>query len=336
MGDALPPKGTMAGSSLPDLPNRLDPRISVCIPTYRRPGLLREALHSCLAQRYRPLEIFVGDDSDDDRSASVVSEIGADSPVPIRYLRNTPPLGQAGNVMRLFAAAAGPRLVLLHDDDRLLPDAIDVLDRAWSEHPDTTAAYGKQELIAEDGRVLVSETERLNQTYRRTSRDAATELPAIEAALLGQFPNNGYLVLTQAARDVGYRDREVVGDGCDYDFGIRLAASGGRFVFVNRFTSQVRMTGSSVTTSGRFGTMYEVVRSLELPPSAEYARAIALRRLAPFAVRDGALEGRRRNALSIFLSPHYPAMHRMRPRGIYHMLLCLVPLLAWVRRPRRR
>lgn len=306
VGDTLPPsERTMATSSLPDRLNRMDPRISVCIPTYRRPGLLREALQSCLAQRYRPLEILVGDDSDDDRSAGVAARLGEGSSIPIRYLRNTPRLGQAGNVNRLFAAAAGPRLILLHDDDLLLPDAIGVLDRAWREHPGATAVYGKQQLIAEDGRVLASETERLNQTYHRTSRDAATELPPIEAALLGQFPNNGYLMLTQAAREAGYRDREIVGDGCDYDFGIRVATLGGRFVFMDRFTSQVRMTGASVTTSGRFGTMYEVLRSLELTPSAEYARTIALRRLAPFAVRDGALEGRRREALSIFLSSHY-------------------------------
>jgi glycosyltransferase involved in cell wall biosynthesis len=314
----------------------MDPRISICVPTYRRPALLREALLSCLVQAYQPLEILVGDDSDDDRSQRVVAELSSTALVPIRYVRNTPPLGQSGNVNQLYAMASGPRLVLLHDDDRLLPGAIEILDRAWRAEPGVTAVYGKQELIAENGVVLPSRTEHLNRTYYRAGREMAGPVSPIEAALLGQFPNNGYLVLSEAARQVGYRSWEAVGDGCDYDFGIRLGTWGGRFVFVDAFTSQVRMTDRSITSGGRFGAMYRVVRAMDLPASAEYARTIALRRLAPFAVRDGALDGRRREALGIYLSPHYPAANRVKPQGIYHLLLCVWPSLGRARGSHRR
>ena len=44
------------------------------------------------------------------------------------YLRNESSLGQAGNVNQLFARARGERLVLMHDDDFLLPGALTAMD----------------------------------------------------------------------------------------------------------------------------------------------------------------------------------------------------------------
>ncbi|MEM1303844.1 MAG: glycosyltransferase, partial [Planctomycetota bacterium] len=49
------------------------PLISVCIPTYRRPDLLREAVESVVRQEYRPLEIIVGDDSPTPAAENVVA-----------------------------------------------------------------------------------------------------------------------------------------------------------------------------------------------------------------------------------------------------------------------
>src|SRR5438309_2349605 len=115
--------------------------ISICIPTCDRPGLLKDAVLSCYAQTYRPLEIIVGDDSRDNRVDSFLGGIATDATIELRYHRNQPPLGQADNVNDLFGRAQGERIVLLHDDDLLLPDAVENLADCWSSYPQLTAAF---------------------------------------------------------------------------------------------------------------------------------------------------------------------------------------------------
>ncbi len=44
------------------------PLVSVVIPTYKRPGLLEQAITSVLAQTYSDWELIVVDDNDEDTS----------------------------------------------------------------------------------------------------------------------------------------------------------------------------------------------------------------------------------------------------------------------------
>src|SRR5579863_5640188 len=119
------------------------PRISVCIPACNRPELLEDALNSTMQQALQPCEIVVGDDSRNDHCERVVMELRHSTNIPLHYIRNAPPLGQPGNINMLFDAAQGEYLVLLHDDDLLLTNALEDLAKCWTEHPDLTAAYGK-------------------------------------------------------------------------------------------------------------------------------------------------------------------------------------------------
>src|ERR1700761_5759568 len=115
--------------------------ISICIPTYQRPDLLAEALESCFAQTYTQFEIVIGDDSQDVDTERLVAGYEIAYPGRIRYERHIPSLGQNRNVNDLFARARGSRLLLLHDDDRLLPDALRSLAKLWEDLPTLDAAF---------------------------------------------------------------------------------------------------------------------------------------------------------------------------------------------------
>ena len=67
-------------------------KISVVIPTYKRAGLLLEALDSCFKQTLLPNEIIIGDDSPDDETQMVVQALRYDSPIIVRYVHNVPSL----------------------------------------------------------------------------------------------------------------------------------------------------------------------------------------------------------------------------------------------------
>ena len=51
------------------------PRVSVIIPTYRRPTLLLAAIQSVLAQTFQDFEIIVVDDNSGDNTAEVVASL---------------------------------------------------------------------------------------------------------------------------------------------------------------------------------------------------------------------------------------------------------------------
>lgn len=302
--------------------------ISICIPTYQRPQLLKEALESCFLQQYEPIEIIVGDDSKDDATASLVRTLQSTWNGKMWYVRNIPSLGQAGNVNMLFERANGERLVLLHDDDLLLPNSLIDLDQCWQIEPDLTAAFGKQYLISMTGEILYKESEDLNIHFYKTAETEGLRLSSIESAMLQQFPNNSYMILTSAARSIKYREKDKVGDACDYDFGIRLALKFEKFYFLNKYTAKYRITDGSIlrTNSAKIAEyMYSIAQPLKLPKSSQQVRQQVLGRLAPLALKSYAVEGRKKEALNIYLSEFYSMKRRFSLKGLYYLLLIFFP-----------
>src|SRR5271155_1251140 len=110
--------------------------ITICIPTYRRPALLREAIETCFLQDYRPLEILVGDDSGNDAALQVTRSLQLPPGIAIRHVVHEHPLRQARNVNWLFNNASGSRCLLLHDDDGLVQGGLDKLVSAWDAEAD--------------------------------------------------------------------------------------------------------------------------------------------------------------------------------------------------------
>jgi hypothetical protein len=304
--------------------------ITICIPTYRRPSLLLSCLQTCFMQDYRPLEIDVGDNSPDDQTERLIAAITPPPGITLRYWRNDPPLGPVGNVQKLFAEARGRRLMLMHDDDALLPGAVSALDEAFRASPDVVLAYGMLEVVDDRGERIPEETERDNVNARRTLEQAGLRRDLLSCALWRQVPPNGFLIDAEAARRIGYRDRAEVGLAVDTDFGIRLAQAyrgAGAFALVGRTTSQYRMA----PTSQRFNEpdtcwrFYDDVAGFkDLTPEEEEARDWMLAQIARAAVIENAVDGRRRAALRIFLSRHYPRSEGW-ARTLYVLGLLLLP-----------
>ena len=96
--------------------------ISVLIPTYLRPQMLRRAIDSCLAQQGIdvPFEIVVVDNDPLGSACPLVDEIAARNTVPIRYVaERRPGISRARNTA--VANAAGRYVVWLDDDEEAAP-----------------------------------------------------------------------------------------------------------------------------------------------------------------------------------------------------------------------
>ncbi|MCM8827392.1 MAG: glycosyltransferase [Candidatus Omnitrophica bacterium] len=111
------------------------PTVSVIIPTFNRPGLLKRAIESVLSQDYENIiEIIITDDGSSEETKKVVEEF-LKKDKRIIYVKNTKyPKGPCGNKNNGLDYASGEFLVILDDDDELLPNAISTTIKAYIEY----------------------------------------------------------------------------------------------------------------------------------------------------------------------------------------------------------
>ena len=316
--------------------------VSICIPTYRRPELLGAAIASCFGQTYRPLEIIVGDDSPDDRTEQYVRDVPASPGCEIVYRHNRPPLGQNANVNALFDLARGTWLVLLHDDDLLLPEAVQQLRSSWNEHPELVVAYGRFIVVADNGLPLAHETEATHRRYSQTADKSGLQRSALEAAFYQRMWSDGYMIRSDVARRVRYRDDATVGVFGDTDFAIRVALERDRDAayFLDADVSFYRYSLEAVSNSEDAKrrthpfaglALYRFVEALEVTSDLEPAKRFQLEQQADKAVKALALSGRRREAVAIYFSRAYPLRKRLTAKGAYHLALIAFPGVDRVR-----
>ncbi len=290
---------------------------------------------------YNPLEIVIGDDSPDDSSAPIIEEFREKRDWQISYQHNQPALGQNANVADLFSRARGGRIVLLHDDDTVSSDAILQLSEPWKAHPQLAMTFGKQQLISEEGIADVSGSAQHNAKFNRVGNDRLLH-SSIQAALLLQIPNDGYMVDAEIAREISYRSEAQVGVYCDADFSIRLGAAlaPDRLFFVDRYISQYRESDDSISSapiSRRADhpraavAMYEYVRSLKVTDGLESEKEYLLNHLIDKLVKGYAITGRRSIATQLYLSKTYGWHRRLSPRGLYHLVLIVAPRMDKLR-----
>ncbi|MCS6866260.1 MAG: glycosyltransferase family 2 protein [Gemmataceae bacterium] len=101
-------------------------RFSVVIPTRERAETLRYALQTCLDQNYEPYEIIVSDNHSSPATKAVVEELASPK---IRYIRTSEPVAMSVNWEYAVAHARGDYVLVIGDDDGLLPHALPELDR---------------------------------------------------------------------------------------------------------------------------------------------------------------------------------------------------------------
>lgn len=215
--------------------------ISIIIPTCNRPHFLMEAVESVWNQTVLPDEIIIGDDSRNDVTEKMVMEkIILQSKVPVRYFHNTPPLYQAENVDFLIRKATSEFLLLLHDDDALLPECLQFLLPPLIENPSVVSSFGKQYVMDDSGNLIAGGEKTINENTYRVAKNSGV-VDGEWAAVVGMFPNNAFLIRTRLAQEIGYNDNGRSGDAIDFFFGFRVG-KGNSFFFVNEFTSNYRHT----------------------------------------------------------------------------------------------
>jgi hypothetical protein len=105
-------------------------KFSVVIPTRERAATLRHALRTCLDQKFDDYEIIVSDNDSSPATRAVVEEAASQK---VRYVRTPRPLAMSSNWDFAVSHAEGEFVILIGDDDGLLPHALAELDRVTRE-----------------------------------------------------------------------------------------------------------------------------------------------------------------------------------------------------------
>lgn len=115
-------------------------KYSILIPTYNKAKYLKYTLKSLLDLNYSSFELIISDDFSTDDTNKILSEIN-DSRVKI--IKPPFKLTQTKNYEFILSHAQGEWITILGDDDGVLPDFFDQLDKYTKKYPDIEAIQTK-------------------------------------------------------------------------------------------------------------------------------------------------------------------------------------------------
>ncbi|WP_435199382.1 glycosyltransferase family 2 protein [Janibacter sp. GS2] len=134
--------------------NAAGPVVTLVVPTYRRPELLRECLEAIRGQTFEDFTVLVCDNAADPAVGRLVDDLDDQ-----RFLwtpRETN-LGILGNVWSGFSSARTELVMEVDDDDVLAADALALLVPPLLEDPTVLVAFADVDLVDAAGRPLPPE-----------------------------------------------------------------------------------------------------------------------------------------------------------------------------------
>jgi len=189
--------------------------VSVIVPHYNRPVFVREAVASIHAQTVKPGEILLVDDHSAPEHLQAIKGLADMATILL------PPqkLGLSGARNLGAQHASGEWLAFLDDDDVYLPDKLERQIRYIDAHPNVAALGGALTMVTHDGR---KEHWGGTTTGKVTLIDAFHYTASMAQSLL--IKRDLYMALGGFDTRLSYLE--------DYEFGIRLVASGSEMHFL--------------------------------------------------------------------------------------------------------
>jgi glycosyltransferase involved in cell wall biosynthesis len=127
-------------------PPRYEQAAEIIIPCYNHASYLEEAFESVVAQTWRryPLTVTLIDDCSTDGTPEVIQRLRnrATARLRVTTLRNDKNLRQWASLNRVIGASENELMIVLNDDDALVPDALEKIFFAFEGHPELAMVGG--------------------------------------------------------------------------------------------------------------------------------------------------------------------------------------------------
>jgi len=129
-----------------------NPLVTVLMPTYRRPFLLRRAIQCVLNQTYPNFKLRIYDDASGDKTREVVNKFTKNDS-RIIYSCNEKNLG-AMNFLQAMAEVNTPFFTFCADDDVLLPQHLELAMEGFVKYPQAGIAYNQVVSMNEQRKII--------------------------------------------------------------------------------------------------------------------------------------------------------------------------------------
>lgn len=243
------------------------PFISVCIPTYNRLNYLKEVYTSIKLSNYPHFEILIGIDVQIETGVPDSAILGwvketTTIDTQCKYFITPKNLGLSNHWNFLVAHAKGEYVMILGDDDRLLPTTINELYKGITAGADIS--FSNHYLIDKDGNRLPeseSNTKRFNRHLLQQGLVADIE----KYIWLNAVPISAALIRTDLLKQIGFpadmNTPEIV-------FFLKAAQANARFYFTEKYLVEYRVHTGSATSNGLYlEKLFECLQSF--PVSAK-------------------------------------------------------------------
>ena len=117
-------------------------KFSVLLPTRNGGKYLKSCIESVLSQDYKDMELIVFDNANTDNTAEVVNSYSSDK--RLKYFRTDSVVSVTDNWNNALKKSSGDYVLMMGDDDFLLPGYFDTLDQTIKENdfPDGISYFG--------------------------------------------------------------------------------------------------------------------------------------------------------------------------------------------------
>lgn len=148
------------------------------MPVYNGERYLEETLRATLAQTYDDFHLVITDNASTDRTAAICQDY-ASTDRRIVYLRNPVNLGASRNYARCFWATDCEYFRWANADDLPAPTLVEKCVKALDADPATVLAYGKTQVIDQQGQLIEYYDDKLNLRQDRAAERFLTCLARI-------------------------------------------------------------------------------------------------------------------------------------------------------------
>ena len=124
----------------------MNPKVSICIPTYNGAKFIAEAMESAIHQSYENLEIIVSDDASKDCTLEIIEGYKAQTTIPICIYHHEPN-GIGANWNHAIKHSKGDYIKFLFQDDVLEPDCVKEMVAAFQKNKQLGMVTSKREFI---------------------------------------------------------------------------------------------------------------------------------------------------------------------------------------------
>lgn len=214
------------------------PKISIVTPSYNQGRFLEEALNSVKAQNYQHIEHLVLDGGSTDDSVEILKRMSAQPGWEHLQWTSGRDRGQGDALNQGFRRATGEIIGWLNSDDAYASDCFQSIAGEFAARPKVEVLYGDYDWIDELGRRIETRREiEFNEFILFYNRICILQSSAA-------------LFLRRSIFDSGYFLDEKYHYAMDYEFYLRLAASGIQFQHIPRILGSFRWHTESKSTVG--------------------------------------------------------------------------------------